>query len=266
MKKLNYLFIMFMIICLNLSSAKGEDLSTIIKDDFKAFTNDFGNMGKVLNMSHLLYAGGFIATDIAIIQADERIRDYFKKNQTNFLDNYFGITNNFGELYSALGIPVGTYLVGYVTDNYEVRKTGRQMAEAMIISTLTAQSIKMLLGRSRPFIENGSDHFQFFQLHEPNISHPSGHTTVAFTIATVLAFNIDEWWAYTGFYALAASTGLARIYLDKHWASDVFMGAVIGTSSALLVLKASEITEKNRNSSGFNITPSVNVINISYSF
>jgi PAP2 superfamily len=66
---------------------------------------------------------------------------------------------------------------------------------------------------------------------------------LAFSSATILSYNIDEWWSYAGFYSMAGLVAGARIYKDQHWLSDVVMGACIGTLSALNVLDA----EKDRN-------------------
>ncbi len=61
-------------------------------------------------------------------------------------------------------------------------------------------------------------------------SFPSGHTSFAFTNATVLfnEFNqTSKVLAYSG-YAFAATTGTFRMLNNKHWLSDVLVGAGIG--------------------------------------
>jgi membrane-associated phospholipid phosphatase len=39
-------------------------------------------------------------------------------------------------------------------------------------------------------------------------------------------------------YSLATLTGISRIYDNKHWASDVFLGAALGYTMAELIWKA----------------------------
>ena len=61
-------------------------------------------------------------------------------------------------------------------------------------------------------------------------SFPSGHTTFAFTNATVLFNEFQETsplLAFSG-YAFAATTGTFRMLNNKHWLSDVMVGAGIG--------------------------------------
>ena len=80
------------------------------------------------------------------------------------------------------------------------------------------------LGRSRPREEQGVLHFKPFR---SNASLGSGHTAYAFAIAAAVDEVTDGWWA-TPFYAAAAGTGLARIYGDRHWLSDVVAGGFLG--------------------------------------
>jgi len=60
-------------------------------------------------------------------------------------------------------------------------------------------------------------------------SFPSGHTTAAVAVATVVA---EEWHGVPGVavaaYGLAGLVGVSRINDDAHWASDVVAGAVLG--------------------------------------
>ena len=80
------------------------------------------------------------------------------------------------------------------------------------------------LGRSRPREERGVLHFDPFR---DNASLGSGHTAYAFAIAAALDEVTDGGWAVP-FYAAAAGTGLARIYGDRHWLSDVVAGGFLG--------------------------------------
>ncbi|MFB6342281.1 phosphatase PAP2 family protein [Saccharicrinis sp. FJH62] len=61
-------------------------------------------------------------------------------------------------------------------------------------------------------------------------SFPSGHTTLAFTNATVLYHEFNETsplLAYSGF-AFSTATASFRMINNKHWLSDVMVGAGIG--------------------------------------
>ncbi|WP_270087369.1 phosphatase PAP2 family protein [Sphingobacterium sp. SYP-B4668] len=66
-----------------------------------------------------------------------------------------------------------------------------------------------------------------------NNSFPSGHTATAFIGAELLwqeYRNQSIWYGIAG-YTVAAGTGFFRMYNNKHWLSDVAMGAGIGILS-----------------------------------
>ena len=68
-------------------------------------------------------------------------------------------------------------------------------------------------------------------------SFPSGHTSFAFTNATVLYceyINSSPIMAYSGF-GFASSTAILRIVNNKHWLSDVLTGAGLGILITKLV-------------------------------
>jgi membrane-associated phospholipid phosphatase len=111
-------------------------------------------------------------------------------------------------------------------------------AEAIFISGATATLIRGALGRSRPFVTADDDAFDY----SPGKgfsdlayrAYPSIHAGASF--ATAAALTAETWrhsrrvaWIVGPVsYSLAALPGLARMYDDKHWASDVLMGAAFG--------------------------------------
>lgn len=65
-------------------------------------------------------------------------------------------------------------------------------------------------------------------------SFPSGHTTIAFMGAEILRQeykHISAWYGVGG-YLVAGATGALRIYNNRHWLTDVMVGAGIGILSA----------------------------------
>lgn len=62
-------------------------------------------------------------------------------------------------------------------------------------------------------------------------SFPSGHSSVAFTGAELVRIEYGWGWG-AGAYALAASVAGLRIYNNRHWLSDVLLGAGVGILSA----------------------------------
>ena len=58
---------------------------------------------------------------------------------------------------------------------------------------------------------------------------------MAFALAAGLSEAVRLRWAHVGFYGFATGTALSRINDNRHWLSDVGMGALIGITSAKLV-------------------------------
>jgi len=105
--------------------------------------------------------------------------------------------------------------LGFKAKNHWFDQTKYLLISNLISSTIT-HSLKRITQKERP---NGSPH-----------SFPSGHTTFAFTNATVLFNEFQETapvLAYSG-YVFATTTGAFRMINNKHWLSDVMVGAGIG--------------------------------------
>ena len=86
-----------------------------------------------------------------------------------------------------------------------------------LISALITHGLKNSVYKTRP---DGSG----------NNSFPSGHTSFAFTNATVLFYEFKDsspLLAYSG-YAFSTTTATFRVLNNRHWVSDVLVGAGIG--------------------------------------
>lgn len=68
---------------------------------------------------------------------------------------------------------------------------------------------------------------------------------MAFTISTVLSRNVNPVWLKVLLYAPAALTYISRVYQDKHWTSDDFIGAALGYYVATWVVDKHENNVKS---------------------
>lgn len=102
---------------------------------------------------------------------------------------------------------------------------------ALAITTLLAA----LIGRLRPFFLPSDLGFDIVRLIPIpfNSSFPSGHTSVAFALASALAWANRRWGAAALLVALIV--GLGRVAVGVHYPSDILGGMVVGCASFALV-------------------------------
>jgi len=131
-----------------------------------------------------------------------------------------------GAQYSVLVLG-GFFLAGTVGDETASAVAQDGLAASLIASGLIAPTIKLLVGRSRPRNNSGTTHFKPFS--DLNASFPSGHTTEAFALASVISEHYQQTWVSYSTYGLASLVGLARSYHSAHFASDIVAGAALGT-------------------------------------
>lgn len=116
---------------------------------------------------------------------------------------------------------------------------GLSMLMAFALSGGIAQLIKNIFGWTRPVhsneaIQKLAAHVDW-KVHALN-SFPSGHTTTAFTISTllILLFPFTKK-QQLAFAFLAVFTGLSRVYLLQHFLIDTVAGASLGILSGTTI-------------------------------
>lgn len=183
-----------------------------------------------------LIAGTIVLSAGALYFADAEIRDFFRRNQNgagDVLTDWSVKYAEYGRIAPGLGISI---VGGYLLKNEKLMNTGLLSLKSMVLATAATQSLKMATGRARPNAGLGNEFWQDDDLYDELDSFPSGHTTVLWSIAPIVASqyrNIP--WMPSCAYLMAILGSLSRIYTDAHWASDVLVGAVIGYTSACLV-------------------------------
>lgn len=187
--------------------------------------------------SDWIYGGVAVAATGLTLLIDNDIRDNLKRNHTNFLDRVGDVGYNYGNANYAIAFSGAIYLGGKIFRDEKFTTTGRMLLESLLYAGITTTVIKMALGRSRPYTNDGPYRFNGFQIKTETTSMPSGHVTVAFAVSSVLAERFDNPYASALIYTLAASTVFQRMYSDHHWASDCIPAAVIGYTIGKAVVR-----------------------------
>ncbi len=203
---------------------------TFSSDAFSAFNTGFATFEKPLNFDtqDWLALGVLSAGTGALFTLDKSVRSIFLSNQNAFFDNFFSLDKYYGTGYTAL-ITAGIYGAGLFTGNDKLRKRGLYSSEAFIIAGIAVSALKVIIGRRRPYKGESNLVFHPFPFFDNDYkSLPSGHTTVAFAVSTVMAKMSESIYLKIFWYGLASSTALARVYHNQHWASDIFLGAGLG--------------------------------------
>ena len=110
----------------------------------------------------------------------------------------------------------------------------KYLAISLIVNNVITFGLKNITNEERPNGENDQ-------------SFPSGHTSNAFVMATVLHhefIDTSPWLAYSG-YLFATTTGVFRVLNNKHWVSDVLVGAGLGIIVTDLVYRIEPLKNWN---------------------
>ena len=147
--------------------------------------------------------------------------------------------------YISVGVPVGYFVAGLIHSNKDLKQKAVYTAATILLNTATTTLLKNVVKRERPYnVYTGI----FPDKLESDYSFPSGHTSSAFATATSLAITTKKWYVALPAYAWSAGVGYSRIYLGQHYPSDVLMGALVGTSSALICHWATKQLAKRKKS------------------
>ena len=204
---------------------------------FRGETVDFIKQPANWERNDWLKLGLVGAGTILIMQADQPIRDAVMRDQSYY--NSFPVT--FGKFWGGpypTTIFAGAFgLHGLLANDNSTKKIGFEIVQAALYSGGIATVLKVAFGRARPYTNKGSTEYQPFTFLDDGFrALPSGHTTWAFALSTVLSRNAQSSALKVLAYIPAALTAFARVYQDEHWTSDSVFGAVVGFAVATWVV------------------------------
>lgn len=214
---------------------------------------------------------GFAIATVALLPFDARIA---KQLQRPALQGRSALDHGAKgvEMIARPGVFVGSgaaYLIGRLAHRPSLADAGLHVGEAALVGAVATDVLKFLAGRARPFATGDSSAHDFalgrgITKGEKYSSFPSGHTGVAFAAAAALTSETAHWHPRAVrlvapiTYGWATLVGLGRMYHDQHWASDVVLGAGVGTLSGLAIVRRQHSPPQNwldRTLLGANVVP-----------
>ncbi|HEX4748837.1 MAG TPA: phosphatase PAP2 family protein [Bryobacteraceae bacterium] len=158
-------------------------------------------------------------------------------HQSSGFQGFNNIFTSNGTALATLIAPTSIYFAGLIRKDTKMQHTALLAGEAVADSEIVETVLKDISNRARPstFANHSNYWDSWFEGKGSKVSgggsFPSGHTIVAFSIATVVAhrYRTHRWVPYVA-YGGAAVIAFSRLSLSAHFASDVFVGAALGYS------------------------------------
>lgn len=144
---------------------------------------------------------------------------------------FFKITSN-----SAYVIPFAypalSFTFGKIKKSSPLVQESFFSASSLATACVLSYSIKLIGKRDRPYVTYPNE--LIIDKPSKTYSFPSGHTTAAFCSATSMALYYNKWYVTIPAYAWACSVAYSRMYLGKHYPTDILGGMVLGIGIPML--------------------------------
>ncbi|TFG84088.1 MAG: phosphatase PAP2 family protein [Erysipelotrichales bacterium] len=130
-----------------------------------------------------------------------------------------------GNFVFAMILVSAAFLLGHRTLAYE-------LVLGSLLLGLIVLMMKFLIHRTRPYLK--LENIRIVGSRASGQSFPSGHTSQAFFLATILSDYFGIGMITSALYMTAGLVGITRIYVGMHYPRDVLGGAMLGTAFGLL--------------------------------
>lgn len=225
-----------------------------------------------------ILAGAFVVGTVAVFPFDKHYAIQLQDTSRQDSRFYNDVANTVRTIAEPGAWIIGgsMYAVGRIAHVPRMADLGWHGTEAVLVGGILGGAIKGVAGRGRPYLSVTPDgkpnphDFQLFRgFTKGNAyeSFPSGHAIAAFAAASAVSNETSRWWPQTrwiigpAMYGGATLVGLSRMYNNKHWASDVLLGAAIGTFAGNKVVRYHHSHHGNRLDRwilGANVAPAPN--------
>jgi hypothetical protein len=204
-----------------------------------------------------LWAGAFVLSSVLLFQVDDNIDRWIKREEiqeSDFIRRGAEIANLSKDDQVMLAGAL-VYLTGRLAKKPTLADIAWHSTEAVLISSIVLTLVRGSLGRSRPYVTpDDPTHFKAFEGFKQfeYRSFPSIHASANFAVAAVISSEVRRrWpgrmrWVPPLLYTAASFPTVSRLYLRRHWASDLILGSFAGVVTGLKVHKYHHTHPGNR--------------------
>jgi membrane-associated phospholipid phosphatase len=125
----------------------------------------------------------------ALMLLDQPTQRYVQGHRSGAMNRVAGTVRRFGQIEVYGTITARILAAGLATGNNGLTRTGGRIAATLALAGATASASKLVLGRPRPSHSPDADGYVPFSGQE---ALPSGHTAIAFALATSIADEVDR--------------------------------------------------------------------------
>jgi hypothetical protein len=194
----------------------------------------------------VVWSGALVAASVLLFQVDDDIDRWMAQEniqESDFIRRGAEIANLAKDDQVMLAGAL-LYITGRVTKKRTLADIAFHSTEAVLLSSIALTLVRGSLGRTRPYVTpDDATHFKAFEGFKSfeYRSFPSIHASANFAVAAVISGEMRRRWPGKArwvpplLYTAATLPTVSRLYLRRHWMSDLLLGSFVGVLTGLKV-------------------------------